>query len=520
VIRKLIIRPNEYYDSIQLMQLSEKVRALEGLKQAFVAMSTPSNKQILEELEFHSEALDNASAGDMFIAIEAETSDHIESSLEYIENLLKQRMKSRSGKSTHRSFAGALRAMPDANVCVISVPGEFAFFEAEKALNNGLHVLVYSDNVPLHQDRKLKELAIQKGLLCMGPDCGVANINGAALMTASVAKKGSVGIVGASGSGTQQIAVLCDKEGVGVSQAIGVGGKDLADEVGGIEMLFGIDVLEKDPETKVIILVSRTPGEQTLKKIMGRISECHKPIVVYFIGGDQEMIEKSGALSASDLEEAALKAVDVVRGREPRVSQFSLSSSELQQIIHDETKDMASEQKYLRGLYCGGTFCEEAMSLLTESIGDTFSNAPLKAELKLQNSMESKGNTVIDLGDEEFTLGRPHPVIDPDPVRRAVLREAENKDVALYLMDFILGPAIHPDPAGAVIEEIKEAKEKFKQAGGYLSVVASVCGTDGDPQNLTRQEATLRDAGVVVLPSNAQASRVAGFIVQAAATRS
>ncbi|MGA7279501.1 MAG: hypothetical protein WBW79_16300, partial [Desulfocapsaceae bacterium] len=411
---RLIVRKNEYIDSIQLMRISEALRSFDGVAQAFVAMATPSNRQILNELGLAGTELSTASPGDLFIALEADSEAVIDSSLSHFYALLKQRQAALYGKKTHRSLETALRTMPEANLCLISVPGQYAYAEAEKALSRGLHVMVYSDNVPLHQDRRLKELAAKKGLLCMGPDCGVSNINGIALMTASVSSRGPIGIIGASGSGTQQIAVICDKEGAGISQAIGVGGKDLLDEVGGLEMLFALNKLEHDPQTEVIILVSRTPGDVTQDTILNRVRSCKKPVVVYFIGGDPELVEQAGALSANDLEEAAMKAVDLVQGRPHRSARFSIDDDILQRIIADETNRMAAGQRYLRGLYCGGTFCEEAMSLLLESIGQTFSNAPLREDLRLTDSMVSKENTLIDLGDEEFTLGRPHPVIDPE----------------------------------------------------------------------------------------------------------
>lgn len=518
-MKKMMVRKNEYYDSIQLMRVSEDVRAVPGVIQALVGMATDSNKQVLRDLGLLSEEGEKAATGDMLVGIESDSEEIITKAFAQVDDLLKAKVAARGKHKVHRNLSSALKEMPDANLCVISVPGEHAYAAAEEAIEKGLHVLVYSDNVPLDQERRLKELSIKKGLLCMGPDCGVSNINGVAFMTASVAKKGPIGIVGASGSGTQQIAVICDKEGSGVSQAIGVGGKDLKDEVGGLEMLFGIDLLEGDQDTEVIILVSRTPGEKTLPAILARVKGCKKPVVVYFIGGDPSQIVESGAVAAVDLEDAALKAVDIALKRQPRAGSFTLSDAEIEKIVADEVGRLAPGQRYLRGLFCGGTFCEEAMSLLTESIGDTWSNAPLREDLKLADSMKSFQHTVIDLGDEEFTLGRPHPVIDPEPVHRAILREAGDSEVALYLMDFILGPAIHPDPAGAVIKEIKQAKERFAKDGKYLCVVASVCGTDSDPQNLTRQEKTLRDAGVVVMPTNAQASRLAGMIATAAKNR-
>jgi FdrA protein len=512
--KKLFIRKNEYHDSIQLLRVRENLRKMEGVEQLMVVMATPSNKQILENMDFLTEEARSTCVNDMIIAVKADSLERVEKVVEQVDDFFRKGESGKEEKEIHKSLDSALDSMPDANLCVISVPGEHAREQAIQALNAGLHVIVYSDNVPLHQDREIKELAEEKGLLCMGPDCGVANINGVAFLTASVVKKGPIGIAGASGSGTQLISVLTEREGLGVSQAIGVGGKDLKDEVGGISMLMAMDALENDSETEVIILVSRVPGASTQEKILERVQKLNKPVVVYFISGDNEIIKKSGATAATDLEDATLKAVKLAEGETYQPKIFTLPDEEIQAILERETSRMLPEQLYLRGLYCGGTFCDEAIAQLKSSIGDVYSNTPDREYLRLENSFESRAHTVIDLGDEEFTLGRPHPVIDPEPVRMAVLREGKKPDTAVILLDFILGPAINTDPVGSVIEQIREVKKARENAGGYLSVIASICGTEGDPQNLSKQTKMLEDAGVVVMPSNAQAARLAGKIAK------
>jgi FdrA protein len=511
---QLIIRKNEYHDSIQLMRISENLRKMEGVEQLMVIMATPSNKQILNSIGFSSDALNAAGKNDMVIAFRTVHEKMINEVLAAMESLFRQGEAKKKEQRTHHSIESALRFMPDAGLCQISLPGEHAFSAAKKALESGLHVIIYSDNVPLEEERALKELAEERGLLCMGPDCGVVNINGIAFLTASVVKKGPVGIVGASGSGTQLIAALVDRQGLGVSQAIGVGGKDLSDEVGGIGMLAGIDALANDPETEVIVLVSRTPGEKTLLKILEKVRDSKKPVVVYFIDCKAEIIEKHGGISASDLEEAALKAVSLIKNEPYRKSDFTLNEKEISRILDQEINGMCSNQKYIKGLFCGGTFCDEAIAQLKTIIGRVHSNTPGRDTLRLADVFISEKHSVIDLGDEELTLGRPHPVIDPEPVRQAIIREGKKEETAILLLDFILGPAINPDPAGSVIAQIKEVKEYHRNAGGYLSVVASICGTDGDPQNLTRQTLLLEEAGVVVMPSNVQAARLAGLIAK------
>jgi FdrA protein len=515
----LTVRANDYRDSIQLMRISATLRNIEGVRQAMVSMATDANKMILDDLGLINDEGARATVNDLVVAIEADSDAVIAAAITEMETLFTQRESSRPGVPINYDFTDALKAMPHANLAVISVPGEYTAAEAQKALAAGLHVFIYSDNVPVHQERALKEYAQSRGLLCMGPDCGVANLNGIALGTASKARKGAIGIVGASGSGTQQIAVLADKEGVGISQALGVGGKDLKDEVGGLAMLMGIDALDEDPETKVIVLVSRTPGAGTLPKILSRIRKCKKPVVVYFIGGDPSVIVQAGAVAAIDSEDAARKAVDFVLGRPLQQQKFTLPDQAIAAIVAKETAQMSPAQRYLRGLFIGGTFAEEAMSLMRETIGDVYSNAPLVSEKKLWNSRVSLEHSIIDLGDEEFTKGRAHPGIDPEPIRQAILREGTDPQMAVLLMDFILGPALNPDPAGSVISEIKQIKADCAARGGYLSVIAAVCGTEDDPQNLALQEQVLHDAGVVLMPSNGQAARLAGLIAQYACNR-
>jgi FdrA protein len=511
---RIQVKKNEYHDSIQLMRISEELRKISGVEQLMVIMGTPSNKHILKNMDLTDENVEVAGKNDMIVAVKAESEKVLDNVLLSMEKLFRQGEEKKKSQRVHYSIEAAMKAMPGANVCLISLPGEFAIEQAAKALELGLHVVIYSDNVPLQDDRAIKELAAEKGLLCMGPDCGVANINGVAFLTASVVKKGSVGIVGASGSGTQLIAALVEREGLGVSQAIGVGGKDLKDEVGGLSMLSGISALENDPETSVIVLVSRTPGNKTLAKILEKVKVAKKPVVVYFIGGDAEIIKNYNGIPATDLEDAALKAVNLILNKPLDKREFSLNPEEIDKIISGETQLMKPEQKYLRGLYCGGTFCDEAIAQLQNSIGNVFSNAPANEKFRLTDTYVSQKHTVIDLGDEEFTLGRPHPVIDPEPVRMAILREGQKTDIAVMLIDFILGPAINPNPVGSVINQIKKVKEIHKNAGGYLSVIASVCGTEGDPQNLSKQTKMLEEAEVIVMPSNAQAARIAGLIAK------
>lgn len=513
------VRSNDYHDSVQLMVVSEALRRLPGVRQAMVVMGTDNNREILREIGLATALTDAATANDLIVALAADHPAALDTAATELERLFAASARKEVGREFHRNVAAAAAAAAGANLCLISVPGLYAPSVAEEALAAGLHLLIFSDQVPLAEERRIKELARSKGLLCMGPDCGVANLNGIALLTGSIVRRGPIGVVGASGSGIQQITVIAERERVGISQAIGTGGRDLKDEVGGLSMLAGIDALEADPQTEVIVLVSRTPGRRTLPAVLDRVGRCGKPVVVHFIGGDPSLVERTGAVPAGNLEEAALRAIAIVRGQQTDARPFSPPESDLEAMVAQACRGMARSQRYLRGLFCGGTFCEEAMAVLADLVGEIRSNAPLHPHLQLASSIESIAHTAVDYGEEEFTRGRPHPVIDPEQRRLGILRDGADPEVAVLLLDFILGPAVHRDPAGAVADTIREVRSRAEREGRNLAVVASVCGTEGDPQRLSRQEKVLREAGALVMPTNIQAARLAGRIIAHQARR-
>ncbi len=348
----------------------------------------------------------------------------------------------------------------------------------------------------------------------MGPDCGTAIIDGIGLGFANFVERGSIGVVAAAGTGLQEVTSLISRLGLGISQAIGTGGRDLKKEVGGLMMLRGLDLLAKDPDTKVIVVISKPPDPEIEKKVLNFIKGCKKPVIVDFIGGNLEEVEKAGAIPAITLEEAALKAVAIAKGLEiPPYIPFAFPRDQVREMARKEFEKLNDEQNYLRGLFSGGTLCYEAMVLLSPLIGDIHSNIPLKPELSLKNSLVSVAHTCIDMGTEEFVTGRPHPMIDLTPRIVRLQKEAKDPEVGVILLDVVLGYGANQDPAGLLAPAIKKAKEIAKAQGRYLAVVASVCGTDKDPQNYIEQKRKLEDAGVLVMPSNAQAARMAALIV-------
>lgn len=501
------IRKNAYYDSVTLMLISKDVKTLEGVEEALVGMGTDLNKELAANLNLSNDEIAAITPNDFFIVVKVDNESRMESVVAKVDELLTQKKVAAGSDYRPVALDSALEHLPGANMVVISVPGKYAAAEVKKALNKDLHVMLFSDNVPVEEEKELKELAVEKGLLMMGPDCGTAIINQVPLAFANVIAKGNIGVVGASGTGTQEVTVIIDKLGGGVSQVIGTGGRDLKTEVGGLMMIQGMKALMEDPETKVIVLISKPPAKEVAAKVLELVKKTNKPVVVDFIGGDSKQISDAGAYSCTTLEDTANKAVALSKGETPTdFDGFSIDDEIVNKMVADEVSKMLKSQKYLRGLYTGGTLADEAMKMLGKTLGGIYSNIPLTPEYNLEDPDTYNEHTCIDLGDDMFTVGRPHPMIDPS-TRTERFVDAVDENVAVMLIDVVLGYGSHMDPAGEMVEPIKNAKAKVKELGGYLSVVCSICGTDNDPQSLAESKKVLEEAGVVVMQSNAQAVR-------------
>jgi FdrA protein len=508
---KIIIKKNSYYDSVSLMTISEKGKVLPNVTEVVVSMGTKTNIELLQDIGFVDARFNQVGPNDLIIAIRAEEEKTAREAFQKIEAMLTEReINSETAEEMQIiSLQGAMKHSPDSNLVIISVPGEFAFLEAKKALIQNKHVMLFSDNVSIEEENKLKEYAVSKGLLMMGPDCGTAIINNIPIAFANVIPKGPIGIVGASGTGSQEVSSLIARAGSGITQLLGTGGRDLSDTIGGKMMLLGIDALENDPNTKVIVLISKPPAAAVMEKVLAQASRCTKPVVVHFIGGDKTVVEKHKLIATESLEETASKAVEIAIGK--KVS-FAIHETELKKIALSESSKMYKSQKYIRGLYSGGTLCDETMLYLQKNFGNIYSNTPLDKDYKLKDNRISEKDTIVDLGDDEFTKGKAHPMIDPSYRKVRLKNESEDSEVAVILLDVVLGYGSHIDPAGALVESILTAKKEFEKRKKYLSVIASVCGTEDDPQKLSSQEEKLKTAGVICMPSNYQAVRLAAAI--------
>jgi succinyl-CoA synthetase alpha subunit len=397
--------------------------------------------------------------------------------------------------------------VPEANLALISTPGEYAAAEALKALKLGLHVMIFSANVALEDEIRLKRYAQEHDLLLMGPDCGTAILNGLPLGFANVVRRGDIGLVAASGTGLQQVTCLIDRWGGGVSQAIGTGSHDLTSQVGGITMIQGIRALAADPETKSIVLISKPPAAGVAERVLSAAAESGKPVVVNFIGADPEATRRQRIYSVQTLEAAAAAAVALSQGKEPA------GEVTAEPTLIGVAGRLRPGQRYLRGLFSGGTFCYETLLLLQESLGPVYSNTPLQPAFKLPDVWKSVEHTAIDLGDDQFTQGRPHPMIDFRLRNERLLQEARDPEVAVILFDVVLGYGSNMDPAAELVPAIQAARATAADGGREIAFLGFVCGTQGDPQGLPRQEAQLREAGVMLYESSAQAARVAARLL-------
>ena len=408
------VRRGFYADSVALMRISRVVASLPGIEEASLMIGTPANRELLEGSGLLAEEGRSAEPDDLVIAVRASDKAAAESALAEAEKRLSGGPEGNPGNpgnpgqsrfSTVRGLASGLAALPGANLALISVPGEFAAAEARRALEHGLHVMMFSDNVPIADEVALKRLAVEKGLLLMGPDCGTAIIGGAPIAFANVVPKGDVGLISASGTGLQEVTCLLAREGRGISHGIGVGGRDLSEEVGGLMTLAALDALEADPATRHIVIISKPPAKSVAQKINARVASCGKPVTLCLLGeGGMTLASAAEAVLGHALAQQSRKV-----GPNPR-------------------------KGWLRGLFCGGTLCSEAQLVLIRNQIPVRSNVPVPGAME-SDRVDAEAHTLIDLGDDEYTRGRPHPMIDPELRNDLLAQVLADPSVALVLLE-------------------------------------------------------------------------------------
>lgn len=477
------VRSGAYADSVTLLQVSKDVAATAGVTSAQVAMATPLNLEVLASMGFD---LPETTPNDMVVALRLTQDGEVKTALAAVDAALAASSRSRSGtvEVAPARTTGRALAESGAELALVSVPGQHALVEAMDALDAGRDVMIFSDNVPVDQEIALKDIATERGLLVMGPDCGTAVVGGLGLGFANAANPGPVGLVAASGTGCQQLMCLLDAAGVGVSAALGVGGRDLGNQVSGRSTREALRRLDADPTVELAVVVSKPPAAEVAAELRSFAETLSTPVQFALLGPGQPDLTQAA--------EAVLGALDLPVPGWPSWGDPAVGES---------------RDGFLRGLFVGGTLCDEAMLLTAAEMGEVHSNIPLSPELALDASLTAAAHTMIDFGDDALTAGRAHPMIDPTLRLDHLSRTAADPTTACILMDVVLGHGAESDPAAALVPAITAAIETARAAGRELPVVIACVGTEADPQQLSRQARSLAEAGAEVHLSNAQATR-------------
>lgn len=491
-----VILKNNYQDSINLMLLTNTINGLDGVTMSQIMMGTDANKDILNNTGLLTSEAEAASPNDMMIVVDSEDEQIMEEVLPVIDTFLADLSAKGDDKEkpAAASWQEALTALPDANVALFSIPGEYGAAEMEKALKNGLHVFSFTDNVAIEDEVRLKKLAHEKGLLMMGPDCGTGIISGIPIAFTNVVSPGNIGVVGASGTGIQEVTTIIDRLGGGVVHAIGTGGRDLSDKVGAIAVKDAIVALENHEPTDVICVISKPPAKEVRDEIVQLLQSISKPVVAIFLG-EKPVAHEGKVYLAHTLEETAQIAVDLANEEAVKRNYFTK--------LDKPNVSTLDKDKVVKGLYSGGTLAAEAGMLISEALN-------LEGLVKQEGYiLHSHGYDVIDLGDDIYTQGKPHPMIDPEVRIQKMEEYAEDEQTGIILFDVVLGYGAHEDMVGALLPAIEAAQSTAKKTGRDLYFVATVCGTSKDPQNYQEAVDRLKAAGVYVAESNAKAVQLA-----------
>jgi len=504
------VRQNYYQDSVKLMQISKELSTLRGIKKASAIMATEANLIMLRDVGLINKFPNSISANDLIIAVEGVTKKMANEALERLDSFLITLHTAAEENIEYKNFDSAFKALNQPNMAIISVPGKFAKLEVAKAINHNIHTFLFSDNLSIEEEIELKQRAIEKGLLLMGPGCGTSIINGTCLGFANIVRRGPIGVVAAAGTGLQEVVSLIHNWGLGISHGIGVGGRDLTEKVGGLMTIEAIKLLQRDKNTDIVLLVSKPASIGVVDKIVEAVGNGNKPFAMCLLGKNAYKKSDRNIYYTETLEELSLLAVNLADKKKGQL--VDISDTGWKRYGRKFIKTLNPSQRYIRGLFSGGTLCYEAQKILTYLLGNIYSNAPLSGDCLLKNTNRSYRNSCIDLGEEEFTVGRPHPMIDSTLRSERIIQEAKDPGTAIILFDIVLGYGSSPDPAGDLLPAIEKAKDIAGRKNRSLAFITHICGTEDDPQNREVQEQKLNNAGVQVLSTNAQAARAAGWI--------
>ncbi|MDY0298848.1 MAG: acyl-CoA synthetase FdrA [Candidatus Cloacimonadaceae bacterium] len=493
MIIKTQIVAGKYLDSVKLMLISKELRQQDGVEDAVAILANPENREILAATDMLVDEIKAAAETDIVIVVKSKTDELGEAAISKAEQLINTPSRNQEASALKiRNLQAAVKNLPGANLCLISVAGKYATTEAEQALDAGLHVMIFSDNVSLEDELKLKQKAAAKGLLLMGPDCGTAIVNGCPLAFANKIPQGKIGIVSAAGTGLQEVSVAIANRGLGVSQAFGTGGRDGKKEIGGIMLSACLDYLIHDPATEVIIIIAKTPDPEVRNKLWQQISSTQKPVVVSFLK-PVELPNLPNLYYFVSLAESAAKACAILRKDKTGQQAENMQNEQI-------LPNLAPSRKYLAGLYSGGTLCYEAQELYHRYFDEyPLSNTPVSSEFLAKDVWNETADCIIDLGSDEFTVGRPHPMIDYNLRMKMLEHMAKRSDIGIIILDIVLGYGAHPDPAAEIIPVISGISAD-------IPIICHVLGTSKDPQNADTVAEKLRDAGAKVFSSHLAAA--------------
>jgi len=508
-----IVLRNLFRDSIQLMRLSEDVKKFDGVDDAVVAMGTDTNRRLLQDLGLLGKESGGAADGDLMISVRMAEGVDADDLMARVQKLVMSPPAASRGekKLVFHSVRTATEHLGKANLAIISLPGGQAFEPTMELLKNDLNVHLFSDHVPVEQEIRLKSYATSHGLLVLGPGAGTSIIGGVGLGFANSVRKGNVGIVASAGTGIQEVSTMLDGIGLGVSAALGVGGTDLSEEVGGVMTKACLTLLERDVKTKIIMIVAKTPKEKVIQDVMAHVAEATtKPVVACFLGLNLPFNDDSRVRHAKTLHSAVSQVATIEGGdalNRCRAT-LGLNFESLSEASRKIASKLSPGQEFVRGLYSGGTLAHETLLVFRELVGEPYSNTPLSSGFALDDPNRSKANSVVDLGDESFTEGRAHPMIDPTLRRLRITKESKDSAVAAIMLDIVLGYGSAPDPGGALLGAIEDAKRSRE-----ITFMAHICGTNSDPQPLQEQSEKLSRAGVMLFPSNAVLAAAGALVV-------
>lgn len=482
-MKEIILKKGIYYDSVKLMLVTNSLNEIIGVKNAVVVMATDLNKDLLFKSGFTLDENLKVTQNDLVIGLELENFVEIDEILKELDSLLnKNSSKSNSEISNYKSIETAFKEKKS-NISIISIPGEYAFFEAKKSLDLGMNVMLFSDNISLEQELELKEYALSKKLLVMGPDCGTAHINGVPLCFSNNVEKGNISIIGASGTGSQELMCLIDKMGSGINQVIGTGGRDLSEKIGGITTIMALDMFQKDKNTEIISLISKPPSKKVKEKVVDYIRKnITKKVIVHFIGESENIVDNNIYYTDSIKELAVLSSK--LSGKYREIKKFDLKLDKL-------------DKGFVKALYSGGTLAYECLYNLEKNTKlNIFSNL---SKNKILNKNDMKNNIVIDFGDDEYTKGKAHPMIDPSYRNKIFEEILSDGETSIVILDIVLGYGSHKEPHKQIIEIYKKVKKYVEK---LPLVFIDLLGTNKDIQGYEKIKRELLEEGFYVFECN------------------